>query len=371
MRLVAFARMINVLRRRALPEQTRRDVNVGQHALAVFAPRALVVTLEAKGQPPREGEPRVGHVAGITRFVMAEKQGRLLVLAGQQKKERKVKPRPEMIGRIRLEQILPEIRGFARTPEMPLTEHLAEDRAQERTRGAVRPPLHPALAQERPVDLRDARGQFETVFVLSGMEIRLGQVGPCLGAGRIDLDRFFQRGPAPLRRAQTGHVADQTGGHRRIRRHGGAAGRGIFLHGPFRLYLGLVRGRRNHFHLRFPITPEIFPFLRGPFRRFPDLQDIGCAELVEMARHPILRTDLVEFGKNFRRGQRFERRTDQEQDDRQEKVVLDGQGLGHVDPAERPDGRLVAQRLDHAAARSRAGSPHATGTRCLRPSRSW
>ena len=368
-RLIALARLINIIGRRTFAEQTRCEIDIRHHALAVFLPRSLIVAFKAKRQGPRETEPSVGHVAGIMLRVVTEKQRRLLVFAGQKVEERDVETRAHVVLRIGFEQKLSGLRRVIRAAKMPLAKHDAEQGPQHRPRLAVNPPLYPGPAQQGAVDFLGQAREFQAALVVTGMKFQFGQLHARRTARWIDFRSLFQRGTPLGGRAQTQEVAHKALCHVALRNRWHALR--AFEIGEFRLQPRFVRRRIDQLHLRFPIAREIFPFLRNPLGGFPDQQLVRHTEIVEVPRHPLLGLHLIDLGKNFRRDQRLERGAHQHENGRQKKILIDRQGAAQIHPAQRPDGRFAFQRLDHAAARSRAGRDQSTPTRCLRPSRSW
>ncbi len=331
-RFITLVRLINILGRRTLAEQARRDIDVRHHALAVFLPRSLIVTLEAKRQAPGETQPRIGHVTGIMLRVVTEKQRCLLVFAGQKVEQRHVETRAHVILRIGLEQKLSGFRRFVGAAQMPLAKHDAEQSPQHRPRLAVTPPLDAGAAQQGAVDFFGRAGEFQAALVATGMKFQFGQLHARRTARRIDFRGLFQRGATLGGRAQAREVAHQTLRHIALRNHRRAFR--SFEIGEFRLQPRFVRRRIDQLHFRFPVAREKFPFLRNPFGRFPDQQLVRHTKIVEMPRHPLLGLHLIDLGKNFRRDERLERWTDQQENRGQEKITLDRQRAAQIHPAQ-------------------------------------
>ena len=307
--------MINILRRWPSPEQAGRDMDIGHDALAVFLPRPLVVPFETKGEAPGETQPGVRHISRIAHGIMPEKQRRLLVLSGQQKQERDIKPRTRMVVRIGLQQSLACLGRLRGTTKVPLAEHRAKKRPQQRPRRPIGPPPDRAPPQQGALDFFDLREQTQTLFVSPGLKFHLREFDQRRGAGRIDFSCFLQSGTPFAGRTQAGHVTEQTFGQRRLRQ-GGHAGAVSLQAGQLGLKPCFVWGGIDQFHFRFPVTSEIFPFLRNPLRSLPDRQLVRHTEIVEVMGHPFFCFHLVQFVEDGRWGEGFEGWTNQQENGR-------------------------------------------------------
>ena len=271
---------------------------------------------------------------------MPEKQRRLLVLSGQQKKERDIKPRARMVVRINFQQVLARLGRLGGTTKVPLAEHRAKESPQHRPCRPVGPPPDAGPPQQGALDFFDLREQAQTLLVLPGLKFHLREFDQRRGAGRIDLGRFLQSGTPFTRRTQAGHITDQPFGQRRLRQ-GGYAGIVSSQAGQLGLQPGFVRGGIDQLHFRFPVSSEIFPLLQNPLWSLPDQQLVRHTEVVEMMGHPFLRFHLVQLVEDSRWDEGLKRRTNQQENSRQVKILLYRQRLGQIHPAQGPNRRGI------------------------------